>query len=394
MIHSAPLALACSMTRFVLALLLVTPVLAGPLEPGPPPRLTDRYGDPLPAGAVARLGSLRLRHADLRDYAFPPGGKTVVSVGGDQVVRTWDLESGRQIRAVQVPGNVSCDRAFLTGDGKTLVTHSQGEITVCDATSGRVVQTFPRPNGYVDCLAISPDGSTVMFGIDGHLVTLIDLPGGARREVRVADPPAPYTGRRVHPLLQPHFSRDGRRLLVTGMNGPKGFSVLDVATGRELFSRPGNPTAAALSADGNRVAAIGLTKKDRDLAPVVRLFDVQAGKEIAQLTPDIGRGEVEIHFSADDKTLLCFGSRGGGSFDPITGRPVRRLPDGVRGKPSPDGRWIADWDMCRLHVWDAVTGRKLHDSHRLCRVGARADPPDGRLVAGGGVPGDRHRRRA
>src|SRR5262249_28392061 len=274
-------------------------------------------------------------------------------------------------------------------DGKTMATHAQAEITICDAASGRVVQTFPRPNGYVDCLAISLNGSTLMFGIDGHLVTLIEIPGGARRGVGAEAPPAPYTGRRVHPLLQPHFSRDGRRLLVTGMNGPKGFSVLDVATGRELFSRPGNPTAAALSADGNRVAAIGLTKTDRDLAPVVRLFDVQAGKEIAQLTPDIGRGEVDIHFSADDKALICLGSRGGGYFDPLTGRLVRMVRVGVRGAPSPDGRWIADWDMCRLHVWDAVTGRKLHDSPGLFRFGARAASPDGRLLAAEDVCEDR-----
>src|SRR5262245_3525896 len=72
-------------------------------EMAPAPR-TDLYGDPLPHGAVARLGSARLRHAGLSDFVLLPGGKAVLSAGSDRVLRFWDVATGRQARAVKLQG--------------------------------------------------------------------------------------------------------------------------------------------------------------------------------------------------------------------------------------------------------------------------------------------------
>src|SRR5436305_31830 len=75
---------------------------------GPPPTpgrgRTDRYGDPLPAGAYLRLGTTRLRHGGAVDFvAFARDGKTVVSAGRDGWVRTWDAGTGKQLHAVRCP---------------------------------------------------------------------------------------------------------------------------------------------------------------------------------------------------------------------------------------------------------------------------------------------------
>src|SRR5688572_26488265 len=76
----------CAWVFVVLAVatLLGPPARGGSPERMPLPYRADQYGDPLPVGAVARLGSVRLRHAGLQDFALLPDGKTAVTVGQDQ----------------------------------------------------------------------------------------------------------------------------------------------------------------------------------------------------------------------------------------------------------------------------------------------------------------------
>src|SRR5262245_40602738 len=69
---------------------------------------TDRYGDPLPPGAVARLGTTRLRHRGA-DVTFSKDGKHLISFGWDGEVRFWDADSGKLIRQKRLEpfGNVA-----------------------------------------------------------------------------------------------------------------------------------------------------------------------------------------------------------------------------------------------------------------------------------------------
>ena len=59
----------------------------------------DENGDPLPAGAIARMGTLRWRHADAVNYvAYTPDGKMVLTAGQDNVIKLWERDSGKEIR--------------------------------------------------------------------------------------------------------------------------------------------------------------------------------------------------------------------------------------------------------------------------------------------------------
>src|SRR5437879_2572768 len=73
---------------------------AAKMEKPRPPRL-DCFGDPLPAGAIARLGTVRFRHNGTIDrFTFSPDGKTIASCSGS-TTHLWDVATGREVWRVE-----------------------------------------------------------------------------------------------------------------------------------------------------------------------------------------------------------------------------------------------------------------------------------------------------
>src|SRR5438105_3487569 len=122
-------------------------LLAAPLTRAEPPRRDD-HGDPLPPGAVGRLGTVRLRHV-LRDgsgaacVAFSPDSKTLVS-GGDIGLRAWDVATGKDLG--WFPTATSATAARFSPDGKTLLTlDNNGSIRHWQAGTGNLVREMKLP---------------------------------------------------------------------------------------------------------------------------------------------------------------------------------------------------------------------------------------------------------
>src|SRR5262245_29745162 len=115
-----------------LALLLAAPALAQ--------TRTDLLGDPLPEGAVARIGSVRYRIGKVGPYALSPDGKTL-AVEGPLGVMLWDVETGKPQLRMSLKGHSACDLdrspMGFTRDGKSLVWVYGDELQICDVATGR-----------------------------------------------------------------------------------------------------------------------------------------------------------------------------------------------------------------------------------------------------------------
>jgi RNA polymerase sigma factor (sigma-70 family) len=415
--------------RLAIAVLLVAGAVGlgaflGPATPPPVPvtpparasePVADRLGDPLPAGAVARLGTVRFRHGGpVFAAAFRPDGSQLVSVGRDHVLRVWDVKTSAEVRHFAEPGP-GWNSLDLAPDGKTVAASSETDwVGLWDASTGTELGRWKAGQGRTTRVAFAPNGKVVASaGTDGT-VKLWAVPtgapvkalgkhdgviwalafspdgktiasGGADASARLWDV---TTGRQRHRLTahtdwveSVAFSPDGRTLVTGGRDQSARF--WDVETGRERgnLAFTERVFAVAFAPDGKTLATATWDKKDS-----VRLWDPGTGKELVRLNhPD--RASC-LAFTADGKALAVGGPDNTiRIWDTATGRE-RPDPGGHQGSVrgvavTADGKTVATAGEDRtVRLWDAATGREQGrlPVHEGLVLGA-AFSPDGRSVA-------------
>src|SRR5437879_3975631 len=108
--------------RAGIILVLSFPLCISSVNGAPPPdsgQRRDQFGDPLPRGAVSRIGSIRLRHTDaVTEAVFSPDGQWLASQGRwDKFVSVWETGLGKLRARIPVGGAA---RMAFTPDGKVL----------------------------------------------------------------------------------------------------------------------------------------------------------------------------------------------------------------------------------------------------------------------------------
>ena len=162
-----------------------------PEPPAPPvekpaPRV-DQQGDPLPPGAVARLGTLRLRQSDIVSaYAFSADSKLLATGGGDEDewLHIWDVETGKMVRRLP-ESNVTL--IAFSPDGKTLAAISRVareklyHHRLWNLETGKERSRPKEFTRFASALAFTPDGKT-LFTCEEDRVSTWDTMTGAARE--------------------------------------------------------------------------------------------------------------------------------------------------------------------------------------------------------------------
>src|SRR5262249_29579041 len=126
----------------------------------------DQVGDPLPDGALARMGSVRFRSVTtINSLAFAPDGKSLVTAGYANHLTFWDLATGKVTRTLTIPvTNVTALQ--YSRDGKVLaLTCGDSTVRILDAATGAEKRSLQDPmRRYSTFVAtLSPDGKTVVM---------------------------------------------------------------------------------------------------------------------------------------------------------------------------------------------------------------------------------------
>jgi RNA polymerase sigma factor (sigma-70 family) len=319
----------------------------------------DRLGDPLPPGAILRLGTARLRQPVwVTAIAFTADGKQLVSAS-NHVIRVWDAATGkevRQLKAINIMG------LAVSPLGKVMASAQNNNIQVWDLVTGEPKFSRHTPGFAV---AISPDGRV--------------LATGGRTGMDSDDPVVLWDLRTGNKLR----SLSGSMYQVFGLAfSPNGKSLAAVSCGDSGFSPPKSAHKSARP-------------------QIIRLWDVETGK-LQELDGHAG-GATSLAFSPDGKVLATGGHDGALIWwNSATRKQLRKIKlvedvyyhrkgnridsGGIHALAfAPNGKTIASANHDgTVRLFDAATGKQLQvlRGHAHSVVGVIFSP-NGKILASG-----------
>ena len=326
---------------------------------------------------------------------YSPDGKSIVSGGMGGAARIWDLAGAKEaVKFKNTAEKLIIKDLRFSPDGKSLAVSTHGATkftgqltTLWDVTTGAKIKTFPENFG--GSLSFSPDGKLLLGqigGFSGGEVRLIDIKTGA--VVRNAGAPssagqAGFTGQ---------LSPDGKYIVVWGaeiktfISSPVfSTSLVEVATGREVWTKKFRSDEAAFSPDGKKLLISFHTRENlgADFKILFRLFDTATGTQLKEFGHASFSGGVfsnldrvlhqvrALAFSPDGRTFLGGNLRGEYKvWDLAAGTVLQQLKtvDEAEGtimntapsvKFSPNGRTAVIASLASTRLYDVSTGEEL-----------------------------------
>jgi len=361
----------------------------------------DRYGDPLPPGAVARLGTLRFRleSENPDELAYAPDGKTiaVASRGG---LWLFDAASGKRRKTLHPP-YISFWQVAFSPDGKRLLAAAQDTrpirvkngikmktgVQVWDVASGRKTADVELEG--IARLGWTAEGQPLVACQDKDTIVLHDIATGRKRRFSAKDLPAPtYSNCAV-----------GKKVLAATGNETGIIHIWDMNRGEERWTLKAGGVfslyhSLVLSPDERWLASLAGDDPDKN---TLQLWDLTTGKARRIVTGDEQR-LASAAFTADGKTLATIGQQEVRFWDTASGRESSRLKGDGRSfnvsavSFAPDGKTLAAMENhCgAINLWDVAAGelKPAPEGHSTNWAQTASFSPDGKRVAtSGGLDG-------